>query len=266
MKTVVDTSVFTDVLLKTDDQRARGEFALKNCSETLLPMYAIKEFKRGPLHYYVWYHNKIVEASSWQEAVSAIRNNIGHRRNLPATALQALGDFLGSIGKDLPANIELRYPGMTLEAAQLIELRTWLKQRIARAWRRRRKITTSVISPLSCYVEKEIAATFSGQLDDNPLRCGITDCILRERYRHRLTDVHKLEQACTGTKREVVQRRHALNRLRKHPTKPYEEKHCRALGDAVFTLDCPPHGEILTTNVVDHAPLAAALNLTVRPP
>lgn len=266
MKTLVDTTVLTDVLLKTDAQRTRGEVAIENSTETLLPAYAIKEFKGGPLHYYVWYHNKIVEASSWQEATSVIRNNIGMRKNLPATALQALGDFLGSIGKELPTNIGLRYPGMTLESAQLAELQTWLKQRIARAWRKRRKVTTEVITPLSCYAEKEIRTARSGQLDDSPLKCHVTDCCLRERYRHRLTEIRKLEEACTGTKQEIVRRRQALSRLRSHPTKPYEEKHCPALGDAVFALDCPPGGEVLTTNVVDHAPLAAALNITVRTP
>jgi hypothetical protein len=266
MKTVVDTTVFTDVLLKADAQRTKGELALKNSSETLLPEYALKEFKGGPLHYYVWYHNKIVEASSWPEAISVIRNNIGMRRNLPATALQAVGDFLGSIGKELPADIGTRYPGMTLETAQLTELRTWLKQRIARAWRKRRKVTTAVISPLSCYVEKDIETTSSGQLDDAPLKCGVLDCCLRERYRRRLAEIQKLEDACTGTKQEIVRRRQALNRLRRHPTRAYEERHCRALGDAVFALDCPSGGEILTTNVVDHAPLADALNISVRTP
>jgi hypothetical protein len=266
MKTIVDTTVFTDVLLKTDAQRTRAQVAIQNSTETLLPTYAIKEFKEGPLHYYVWYHNKIVEASSWQEATSVIRNNIGMRKNLPATALQALRDFLGSIGKELPANIGQRYPGMTLESAQLAELQSWLKQRIARAWRKRRKVTTAVINDLSCYVEKEIRTAPSGQLDDNPLKCGVTDCCLRERYKHRLSEVRKLEQACTGTKREIVKRRQALARLRAHPTKPYGEKHCRALGDAVFALDCPSGGEILTTNVVDHAPLAATLSVTIRTP
>jgi hypothetical protein len=266
MKTVVDTTVFTDVLLKADAQRTTEELAIKNASETLLPVYAIKEFKSGPLHYFAWYHNKVVEASSWPEAISVIRNNIGRRKNLPATALQAVGDFLGSIGKELPDDIGQRYPGMTLETAQLTELRTWLKQRIARAWRKRRRITTEVISPLPCYVEKDIVTTSSGQLDDDPLWCGAADCCLRERYRRRLKEVQRLEKACVGPKREVVRRRQALGRLRSHPTKPYEEKHCRALGDAVFALDCPPGGEILTTNIVDHAPLAAALNLAVRRP
>src|SRR5262249_311169 len=99
-----------------------------------------------------------------------------------------------------------------------------------------------------------------------PVRCGVSDCFLRTKYNTRLDDVRLLENACTGTKREVVRRRQALNRLRRHPTKPYDETHCRALGDAVFALDCPANGEILTTNVVDPAPLAAALNLTVRSP
>jgi hypothetical protein len=266
MTTIVDTTVLTDALLKADAQSLRAKTAIESSSETLLPVYAIKEFKRGPLHYYVWYHNKVVEASSWQEATTVIRNNIGMRKNLPSTAVQALGDFLGSIGKELPADIGIRYPGMNLESAQLAELRIWLKQRISRAWRKRRRLTTVVISSLSCYVETELRTRSSGQIDDHPLKCDVVDCCLRERYRRRLDEVRRLEQACTGTKKEIIKRRKALGRLRSHPTKPYDEEHCRALGDAVFTLDCPAGGEVLTTNVVDHAPLAAALNLTVRRP
>jgi hypothetical protein len=266
MKTVVDTTVFTDVLLKTDIQREAGRAALKASSDTLLPVYAIKEFKAGPLHNYVWYHNKVVEASGWQEAITVIRNNLAYRKYMPATALQAVGDFMGSLGKTLPADVGVRYPGVTLETALLLELRIWLKQHITRAWRRRRKITTTVMSPLSCYFEKEFMTTPSGQLDDSPLRCEVTDCCLRERYRDRLSEVKKLESACTSTKPEVVKRRQALKRLRQHPTKAFEEDHCRALGDAVFALDCPAGGEILTTNVVDHEPLAAALKITVRKP
>jgi hypothetical protein len=188
------------------------------------------------------------------------------RKYLPATALEALGNFLDSIGKQLPADIGNRYPGMTLEKAQLAELQIWLKQRIRRAWRKRRQVTSAVISPLACYVETSINTSLSGQLDDHPVKCGVSDCSLRTKYNARLDDVKRLEDACTGTKREVVQRRQALNRLRSHPTKPYEERHCRALGDAVFALDCPAGGEILTTNIGDHAPLAAALGLTVRSP
>jgi hypothetical protein len=131
---------------------------------------------------------------------------------------------------------------------------------------KRRNITSAVISPLSCYVESGIKTLLSKQLDDSPVRCGVNDCSLRERYRHRLPELKLLEDACIGTKPEVVKRRQALDRLRSHPTKQYEEKHCRALGDAVFALDCPAGGEILTTNVVDHKPLADALNITVRRP
>ena len=265
MQTIVDTTVFTDVLLKSDTQRTKAKAALAASSETLLPAYAVKEFKQGPLHSYVWFHNKVVVAGSWPEAINAIRSNLGYRRYLPATALQALQDFFGSIAQQLPADITQRYPGMTVEQAQLSELQIWLKQRIMRAWLKRRKVAT-VINPLSCYVEAEIETKASGQLDDKPTACNVPDCCLRQRYNGNLEAVKKLQQACIGTKNEVVKRRQALDRLISHPTKPYEEKHCRALGDAVFALECPAGGEILTTNIVDHEPLAAALNLTVRAP
>ena len=72
MKAIVDTTVLTDALLKPDPQGNRARESLKRYSPTLLPTYGIKEFKAGPLHYYVWLHNKAVEASTYADVIDAI--------------------------------------------------------------------------------------------------------------------------------------------------------------------------------------------------
>jgi hypothetical protein len=136
-RAVVDTTILVDALLKTDSQRDSALVALASYAQTLLPQYAIKEFKAGALHYYVWYHNKVVEAATFSEAVECIQRNIGRRRNLPATALQALKDFFGSIEGQLLEEVLAKYPGMTRDEARLAELQIWLRQKIARAWRAR---------------------------------------------------------------------------------------------------------------------------------
>jgi hypothetical protein len=266
MKAIVDTTVMTDALLKADAQKDRAVAALARYDETLLPVYAIKEFKAGPLHYYVWCHNKAVEADSVAEVVNAIRSNMIFKKNLPATALNAIENFHDSIGQQLPGDIQTRYPGMTLQHAMIIELRLWLRQKITRAWRRRRTSFSAVISPLSCYPEADLVLKNSGQLEDGPRDCPKDDCCQRQKYSGRSADLKLLEDACVGTKQEVVRRRQALKRLLKHPKAAYERKHCKALGDAIFTLECRAGAEILTTNLVDHKPLADALGFIVRSP
>ncbi len=266
MKAIVDTTVLTDALLKPDPQGNRARESLKRYSPTLLPTYGIKEFKAGPLHYYVWLHNKAVEASTYADVIDAITGNIGYKRYLPATALKALAHFSSSIAKQTPAHLRTKYPNMTIDHAQLLQLRTWLKQLILRKWRRRRSVIDEVITPLSCYLEQAPKTHNSGQLDDGPLKCRVPDCCLRARYKDRKADLLRLEKACVCMKKETVRRREALNRLRRHPKSDYEEKNCRALGDAVFVLECPDDAVILTTNVVDYAPLATALGRTVETP
>jgi len=45
----VDTTVLTDALLKVGEPRDRAKAAIARFVESLLPVYAIKEFQAGPL-------------------------------------------------------------------------------------------------------------------------------------------------------------------------------------------------------------------------
>lgn len=266
MKALIDTTILVDATLTTGAQGLRARAALGRYEENLLPHYAIKEFKRGALHNYVWFHTKVSQLPSWAEAIEAIRRTMGFKKNLPSTALQALVNFESSIENSLTDEIASKYPGMGYGQMKRIEGRVWLKQHVMRAWRKRRKLFSAVIAPLSCYVERAPSAEANGLLIDAPLNCKVPDCCMRTRYRLRLADVERLEKACTGPKKEVSRRREALNRLRRHPTQELEEKYCIWLGDAVFALECPAGAVILTTNVVDHDPLARAVGRTVQSP
>ena len=50
----VDTTILTDVLLKKGEAHDDALAALAKFDVTQLPLYAIKEFKRGPLNNYRW--------------------------------------------------------------------------------------------------------------------------------------------------------------------------------------------------------------------
>jgi predicted nucleic acid-binding protein len=268
-KAFVDTSVLVDALLKQTTQGDEARASLKRYSETHLPVYAIKELKAGALRNYVWFHNKIATTNRWEDAVDAIRRvGATPKRYLLSTALQALTDFESSLGKRLLEELAQKYPGATESEMKRAEAQIWLKTAIMRAWRRRRKMTTKIVSDLSCYTETDLNLKLNGTIDDHPVRCGVPDCCLRNEFVARPNDVENLVSACSSLpdKSETMKRRSALRQLHRTPKRILSEDQCRALGDAVFAFHCPTDAEILTTNVNDHGPLAEALGKTVATP
>ena len=58
-KAFVDTTILTDSLLKDGAVAKTPKKGLKQFEITELPVYAIKEFKSGPLKNFKWFHNKL---------------------------------------------------------------------------------------------------------------------------------------------------------------------------------------------------------------
>lgn len=262
-KAFIDTSVMTDALLKQREAGVVARKAIAGFKETQLPVYAIKEFKAGPLRYYVWFYNKVLTTSSWGDAVESIRAIAATpQRNRLSTALQALAEFEHSIGSALPAEVAAKYPGNSRSEVTRAEAKIWLKTIILRAWRNRRKISTTVVAPLTCYRESDLRISPSGAIDDKPVVCSVRDCCMRQDFIKEPTALGNLLKACDDLpdKAETTKRRQALRQLVRTPKRELSEKDCRALGDAVFSFFCPADAVILTNNLVDHGPLAKAVN------
>jgi len=151
---------------------------------------------------------------------------------------------------------------MTDEAA------LWLKARIFMAWSRRHKVASQMIGPLSCYSEIDPKIEKSGKIDDVPVVCGADDCCLRLEFTSEPVKTAALLKACDSlpAKAETERRRRALKGLDRVPGRALSEKDCRALGDAVFVLQCPTDAVVLTTNIADHKPLALAVGVDAVPP
>src|SRR5438876_249787 len=110
-KAFLDTSVLADVLLKST-KGARAKEALSRFAETLLPVYAIKEFKAGPLMYYRWMHNKLVVTGSFADSLAALHAlSTTPKRNFRLTALEAVAEAVaGSLkGKVTNASLVRQY-------------------------------------------------------------------------------------------------------------------------------------------------------------
>lgn len=268
-KAYIDTTVLTDALLKQNAQGDAARSKLNTYNERLLPIYAIKEFKAGPLRHYAWFYNKITTAGSWADAVAAIqRIGATPKRYMLSTIIQALSDFESSMAHRLVPTLAAKYPRAKIDTMKRLEAQVWLKTAILRAWRNRRKIATSTTNDLTCYKETAPAFASNGTVNMNPTRCGVDDCCLRQRYSGLKSEIKKLMIACESMapRPENQKRRAALRHLVRTPNRFLTEDQCRALGDATFAIDCPMDASILTTNLRDHLPLAGALGKRVEAP
>lgn len=261
-KALVDTTVLTDILLNSGEAKASALKALNCYSETFLPVYAIKEFKAGPLKNFAWMHNKLVITRSYEKSIDALqRMSRTPRRYTTSTALQALREASGSIGKQTPIDLIKKY-GETASIDKILcdEFRLALKFAILSAWKKRRKIATDVTNPLPCY--REVAPYEKrGLIELEPKRCiSKNECSMSKPLKSRPEELRKMRDAIIDSdKTENKRRAKILRQLYRKPSAPLQDKECRNLGDAIFVFLAPPDAVILTTNIRDHRPLAEAI-------
>lgn len=260
----VDTTVLTDAVLKSGNQRVAAEGALRRHAVTKLPVYALKEFKLGPLSYYTWLHNKLVLLRSVDSALEAIQRAIPWQKYRAQTALQAFRDARVEIAAMTPSQVRTRGDYANYEYDQL---RLILKRRIFRAWRRRRKVTTEVVEELACFLESEPVEKHDGTINLRRADCQGA-CEIASKLRARLgeiTALHKVARA-NESRREFARMAKVLRTLFRTPTRSIDSEACRNLGDSVFAALCPTDAVILTTNTADHGLLAASVGKRVESP
>jgi hypothetical protein len=266
---LVDTTVLTDALLKPGPRSDRARQSLARYDETLLPAYAIREFKAGPFRAFLWLHNKYAFLGSHEQAVGAIQKiSRGWQPNLVSTALEALQIAAQNFANSLGELVREYTPSADPDKVIADRYRLALKRIIYLAWRERRRITTRVTHELACFVEGELTVENSrvevarfGCSPDSP--CGLQDHL-----RPHLPEIRALlsSNAFDGEKSEIQKRRKVLKDFARKPNDPIKEGTCRRIGDAAFVLLAPKGATILTTNPVDFVPMAKVLGKIVETP
>jgi hypothetical protein len=266
-KAFLDTTILADVLLKIGPENVRARNSLRMYDELLVSGYAVKEFKRGALRYYIWLHNKIITTGSWGDAVAAIAT-VHRQRNLSMTASKAAGDFLNSMAEQRAQAGDIARTDAEYREMQAKEARSWLKTKIIKAWRDQGRKPFIHVEPLSCYAVVPPNETPLGLINNSPIVCTLSNCCLTKQFSENLDATERLERACEehASKPEMAKRRTVLKDIRRKPKARLEERDCIALGDAVFALQCPPGAVVLTTNLSDHGPLTAALGKSADTP
>ena len=269
MKAYVDTTILADILLNSGQVKKDAQKALATFDSSTLPVYAIKEFKAGPLHHFAYIHNKLVTTKSFQLSLQALQKlSRTPRRNQLSTSLQAIVQGLAkSFSKFTTKDLIDKYPSANIDYVQYDELRLAISGIIHRAWKRRRKVTSEIVEPLTCYRE-------SAPYMDRDLivvdSCECSEehgcCVGRAMQKKPETLSRMRESIKNSSKPENQKRSKVLREMIRKPKADITNQDCRNLGDAVFVFFAPDDSIILTTNVQDFKPLADALGKTVQRP
>jgi hypothetical protein len=267
----VETTVLTDYLLKRDGSERAAATAFQNFNQQIVPQFAWKEFKRGPLKNFVWAHNKLVDTQSFLETLAALqRMSRSPHRYLTSTAIQAFHTAFATLfDKHTLDDLRVRYGGKAnLDSVHADVVRLELKRAIIRSWNWRMTLFGGPHHILACYPDAPIKEA-GARLEVKPYEChGQYECCLKAALAGRGKDLSTARRALKkdAKRKEITQRIKVLRQLEKHFTSLMGIKDCRAFGDAYFVLFCPAKAVVLTTNTRDIEPMATALGIkSARP-
>jgi hypothetical protein len=270
MTALLETTVLTDWLLKKDGSEQAANATLAKHQVVVVPQFAWKEYKRGPLVNFQWMHNKLADTKSFLRSLAALqRMSRSPRRYLTATAIQALHSAFTVIfeGATMQALAKQYGAKAAPDAAYADALRLTLKKMMFVSWDKRKTAFGGVSQKLDCYPDDDIRDT-SPLLDIRPVECPKgTSCCLAQRMQPLTKEMRKMSAALPDDNRpETTRRRKLLRQMGKHPSTPMGPAECRIFGDAYFVLFCPPAASVVTTNARDIQPMADALKVKVEVP
>lgn len=244
--------------------------AVARYDSTEMPVYAIKEFKAGPITYFVWAHNKLAVTQSLAKTMTAIASVLRRQPSRASTVLNAVSEMILTHKQSVGSLAERYGKAADPDAISADQLRYSLRRRVMTGWAKRRELANHVVCPLDCYPETTPTVVNGNLLSVNSARCREgSGCAIAEAMKQAPEQIDKLRNAIQGqpSKRENERRARVLKDIRRNPKRALtDESACRALGDAVFAFLCPKDTVILTTNTKDHVPLASALGKAVESP
>jgi len=234
-----------------------------------VPDYALREFLSGRLQILCTAHNKLLASSSVPEAIAAFAKVGGFSARSTFAKIAELAGALDAVMKSKTSVTEEEAKREVTEYLALAAAKRWIKAK--------RPSPLQYIQPLSCLNRGDLSFDAAGAITGPS---GTFSCLANERcaaaqYIHgKSNELAKLIETLHPDKLppslvdkvENRSRRKALKELaRTGPTK-FNKSMCRSLGDAYFAIMCPPSSRVLTTNLVDHQLLCAALGKTAQKP
>lgn len=271
MTAIVDATVVADAILKTGARATAAQAALATSD---VPHYALKEVRHGPFGNFVYAHNLLASTGSMRaarERVAALGRSPYRQRTAQEALDEAEAELYGNdaavIAAVLAGASSALGVGVTVDVVLTVQFRLALEGIVRRAHAQIATLAARATHTLSCFQSQPLTTKAGNVVEDGVRKC-VGDCALGAMFASMTGDVVTLQGVVANQpqKPENTNRGLALQFVVQNPGVAPSVKHCRVLGDAVYALLCPPGGTIVTTNLADHAPLAAALGKTAKTP
>ncbi len=161
-KAFVDTTILTDVLLKPHVKGKIAKESLSKFKETELPVYAIKEFKAGPLNNFKWIHDKLAITGSFTDSLEALhRMSMTPKRYTTSTAIEALREAAVTLKGVTNQILVDKYGAKASPDATLCAIfRASIKTSIFKSWKARRSVTTNTAPGMTLRIEDDTKGRF----------------------------------------------------------------------------------------------------------
>lgn len=265
----LDTTIVVHMSEGIEPDKSLGEVHVKSNQPAEMPYYALQELLTGRIRYICEAHNIIKAADNPGEAILALQKRSPAEGRKRETRVQICAEVLKEVFEANPAG---RRDDLMREMLQALAMKA------AQSWRKARHLkSVDVVQPLACFNDGQISFGPAGELigPNSSFNCKSNERCAAAAYIYdnqsnlaKMIEVLHPNKLPPGlaNKTETSQRRRALKELQTHGPTKFNKKLCRCIGDAYFAAMCPPGAEVVTTNLVDHEPLCAALGKKATKP
>lgn len=261
----VDTTVLIDLIDPLSTSVGASDKFIAANQPAELPYYALKELVAGHLRNICDAHNLLLAAQNAGEATFAVMRLSPLQGRKREAKLAILARHLANVHQVNPDGSRSLEKQEMLDDLVMRAFRLWDDAKV------HKKLTN--VQQLSCFNHHaDLLVGSDGELrgPGDSWNCSPDERCAAAAYMFEdlstldlMIDALRPPKQVKGAqteKRETTQRRNALKELRERGPRKMHKGYCRQLGDAYFAGMCPIKGVVVTTNLVDHEPLCAALN------
>ncbi|MFI5420289.1 MAG: hypothetical protein ACHQ1H_04925 [Nitrososphaerales archaeon] len=256
----------TDWLFK---RKVRGPIiaaTLERYQHSTTSRYVKAEFKKGPLQYLIYLHNKLLQVQTVDqlfEAISKLGEPHGRRlRSILEHFTHFFAHAIPELDKTAKTHRVLSHDEYLLNIG-----RSYFANLIERSWEEFDLLTNEVIDDQRCFPDM-LGPQRHGQLYSNlPRTCDKSSvrCGCRAFYNEHIEQFASICEALVHLSfidEETRRRIHSLKEILRKP-KRLREKDCWTCGDAVVVVEAPPGSVIFNNNMKHFEPICNALTIRV---
>ncbi len=266
----IETSIMTDYLIKDRATKTKVDKILSAFDKNITSNYVRMEFKKGPLQYLVYLHNKTITCKSMSEVHQAISKlSYGYQRHRLSTVLEQIESFYKRYYQTKPSEIIKEYGDLSLDDFLREKAISYFGNLIRNSWRNFEKVVDELINETECFTD--IQAPYKKGTNkvyrNTPTTCksSSTKCRLKDFFNenhYTFGDMLKKLQEIDSPDQETINRIKSLKeilRLIKFRNREIQVKDCWYCSDAIIAVEAPPKASIFHNNKQHYEPICEAI-------